>query len=556
MVAGAASSSAGPPGQEPPTNTSPPTITGLPEVGATLTGNPGTWTGPGIKYSLQWVRCDGGGGACAAIAGATGDTYPVPADSVGSTLRLVVVATNKRGSATAVSDPTAPVTTPPLASSDAVAPSTPTELTVVATTADTISLWWQASNDNVEVTGYEVSLDGAVVARTTVTNYTFENLLCGARYGVGVRARDAAGNVSEEALLASTTAACSDVGESLPSLLPASTGPVFFVSTSGSDANPGSFEAPWRTVQRALGSLRPGESVLVRGGTYAEDLWMSRSGSESAPVTVAAFPGERVVLRPASTSGNTYALVVYSAAFVRVQGFVIEGSSGTSAANVYVTGSSHHVELSGNEIRFGQDQGVYADAGTSHVFVLGNRIHGHGLNRVPGQHQNHGIYIKGSHDLIANNVIYNHPYGFGLQIYPDNHDTVVVDNTIAGSGHSSIVVGGFPGVYNITIRNNILYEGKWGVQMDSTCPTGPVTIERNLIAGYRYGPVMGGCSSVSASDNILAEPAFVDYSRGDLHTQATSPAVDQAIPSWSARTDLDGRNRPQGNAPDIGAYER
>jgi hypothetical protein len=57
----------------PPVNQTPPTISGTPKVGQTLTASPGTWTGTEpITFTYQWFRCFGG---CAQIPGATGQTY-------------------------------------------------------------------------------------------------------------------------------------------------------------------------------------------------------------------------------------------------------------------------------------------------------------------------------------------------------------------------------------------------------------------------------------------------------------------------------------------------
>jgi hypothetical protein len=293
---------------------------------------------------------------------------------------------------------------------------------------------------------------------------------------------------------------------------------------------------------------------------------MSRAGTASAPITVRGYPGERVVLHAASPSdanGDTYPIQIDTgAAYFRLHGFVIEDSFGKSAANVFVSGSANHIELSRNEIRYGRDLGIFAARTTSYLQILGNRIHDNGLNHIAGQHQSHGIYIEGGHDLIADNVIYNHPYGFGIQIYPANHDTIVVGNTIAASAHSSIVVGGWGGVSNITIRNNVLYPGgdtyggDYGVQMASACPTGPVTIDHNLIYAFKVAPVEGRCSGVDSSGgNTIADPLFVDYSSRDLHLQFGSPAVDRASSAWSEASDADGRSRAEDEAPDMGAFE-
>jgi hypothetical protein len=88
----------------PPVNTSPPTVSGTPQDGQTLTASTGSWSGTQpITYGYEWQRCDSGGANCAPIAGATGPTYLATSADVGRTLRVVVTATNSAGSASATS---------------------------------------------------------------------------------------------------------------------------------------------------------------------------------------------------------------------------------------------------------------------------------------------------------------------------------------------------------------------------------------------------------------------------------------------------------------------
>jgi hypothetical protein len=97
-----------------PVNTSPPTISGTPQEGRTLSSTTGTWTGtPTISYARQWRRCDSAGNNCAAISGATGVNYTLTPADIGSTIRVAVTATNAGGSSTAVSSQTAVVTASP-----------------------------------------------------------------------------------------------------------------------------------------------------------------------------------------------------------------------------------------------------------------------------------------------------------------------------------------------------------------------------------------------------------------------------------------------------------
>lgn len=74
-------------------------------------------------------------------------------------------------------------------------------------------------------------------------------------------------------------------------------GPNKFVDAEkGDDAADGSETRPWRTVGRALNDLRPGETLLLRGGIYYENVRVAVSGTAEAPITVRSFPGELATL--------------------------------------------------------------------------------------------------------------------------------------------------------------------------------------------------------------------------------------------------------------------
>ena len=90
-----------------PASSSPPTISGSPLVGSTLSGSTGSWVGDTpITYSYSWLRCDSAGNACSPISGATKADYLIAKGQAGKTIRLRVVAKNARGKQDAFSTAT------------------------------------------------------------------------------------------------------------------------------------------------------------------------------------------------------------------------------------------------------------------------------------------------------------------------------------------------------------------------------------------------------------------------------------------------------------------
>jgi hypothetical protein len=91
-----------------PENTARPTITGGddPRVGEELTAENGAWTNTPTSFAYQWQRCDIDAVSCFDVSGATGRTYGVRGADLGFRLRVIVRATNARGTNSAASLPT------------------------------------------------------------------------------------------------------------------------------------------------------------------------------------------------------------------------------------------------------------------------------------------------------------------------------------------------------------------------------------------------------------------------------------------------------------------
>jgi hypothetical protein len=73
----------------------------------------------------------------------------------------------------------------------------------------------------------------------------------------------------------------------------AAQGSSYYVAPSGNDSNPGTVGQPWRTLRFAVSRLRAGDTLWLRGGSYAEsDIPIAVAGTSSAPISIRNHPGE------------------------------------------------------------------------------------------------------------------------------------------------------------------------------------------------------------------------------------------------------------------------
>ena len=91
------------------------------------------------------------------------------------------------------------------------------------------------------------------------------------------------------------------IGAALPfafALATAANATEYHVSLQGQDANPGTREAPFRTIQRAADVAQPGDTVTVHEGIYRERVNPPRGGlSDTQRIVYQAAPGEKVEIR-------------------------------------------------------------------------------------------------------------------------------------------------------------------------------------------------------------------------------------------------------------------
>ena len=70
---------------------------------------------------------------------------------------------------------------------------------------------------------------------------------------------------------------------------------------NGSDSNSGATtSAALKTIQKAVNLAQPGDTIVVRAGTYNENVVIGTTGTAASPITMTNYSGETVTLNGGS----------------------------------------------------------------------------------------------------------------------------------------------------------------------------------------------------------------------------------------------------------------
>lgn len=373
-----------------------------------------------------------------------------------------------------------------------------------------------------------------------------------------------------------SSARLTDLGEALPGRMPRShDGRILVASPSGHGLSC-TAKAPC-PLAIAWSRARSGTIIDLRGGTYGLLDVEHRRFSPSNPVTMRSHRGSTAVF-----GGSSSNQPLNAAAFVDCQGIRITNVTFAAPHNVanLKIDTSQHMEINhvvsknagtsnpagGNGILVASEPD-YTRPYSDDVQIWNSTISNWGLNTIDHAGP-HGIYY-GAHGarngVIANNVIYDGPTGFGLQLGGDATRTIVTNNTFVhmyqpkGGAGSAIVVwndGHDLGTNDNVIVNNILSDNaSYGIAAAGDPSHGNVVRNnltyRNGLGGYldRYGP--SELFTVHGP-GYRADPMFVDPGRHDYRLAARSPARRKATKAYAPPLDADGLPRPA--RPALGAF--
>ncbi len=239
---------------------------------------------------------------------------------------------------------------------------------------------------------------------------------------------------------------------------PSGGGTVRYVSPSGSDHHRGTRTKPFRTLRHGLERLRAGDTLLVRGGRYTENITnvSLRTGTRAARITVRNYPGERPVLRGL--------LWLENPSYWVVSGLDVTWNRHNDADQhmVRVTGGTRW-RLTRGEFWGARSYAALLIAGKPSRYRI-DHMYLHNTYRSNGNNQDHLLYIsarsRGGVGVVERSIFAHSRNGRGIKIGPPSE--------------------GRDRVGNVQIRYNTFYDNTGPSSVQLSYRASGISIHHNL----------------------------------------------------------------------------
>lgn len=312
---------------------------------------------------------------------------------------------------------------------------------------------------------------------------------------------------------------------------PVHAGSTYYVATTGNNAWAGTIGSPWRTIDHAVDSVIAGDTIIVRGGTYNEQVTFGVSGTAGNIITLRNYTGETPIIDGTGLAITDDGLIeIEDHAYITIDGFTItngmqDGTYGgvrgvmvlawvaSSVSDITITNCHiYHLHNCGIEV-------VDMTAGTTitDITVTYNQIHD--VSPVWDEDLE-GINLMGVSGFeIAYNTVYD-------------VEQICIDSKTGGNGtiHDNIVTdwdearnaGMYVNGDNVAVYRNLIYNTgnsgtAFGIAHESGGTLTNIDFYNNIIYGV-YNCVGLGDFSDTLVDVVIVNNTFYDFSWAGVHT--------------------------------------
>jgi len=398
-----------------------------------------------------------------------------------------------------------------------------------------------------------------------------------------------------------------------------STGRIFYISDSlGNDSNnglaatnQGSGVGPWKTLPRLLDTVKAGDVVYVRAGSYTKIdnttykthlLIRERyAGTPGNPIALVAYPGEKPVIGTLGAGMTSRALYMHlNLTDWTIAKFELKASG--TAIGMTQSGDSARIRLIGNTASdINSSYGTIRFRSCTDCKVLGNHVFNSGQ---AGNKLAHLIYYGGfgsaANVEIAWNLLHDERGGRCIQVYGHTEDDQlsglsIHDNVVYNCPYDGILVGSSDAnkknwITDAVVYNNLVYNvGSTGIRIHNTGVDARVL--HNTVYNGRKGALrVQNAKSIEVKNNIFAsttpttvlldyeaadaavishngwsggtgaptrdstpftgDAAFTDAANGDFSLLPTSPFLDKGVQLTPALPEV---SVPADTFPDLGS---
>ena len=378
-------------------------------------------------------------------------------------------------------------------------------------------------------------------------------------------------------------------------------------SSGTDDSNCQTASDPCKTINYAIGQASIGDSILIAGGTYTENVIVNQevsliggyeatgwtrdlstnttiidANNSGRPVTVNDDQQNVVLDGLEIVGGNTTqdgGGIYITGGDVQILNSVIGENTTTACCGGVHSGNSATVMISDTEISFNYAEGSGGGIGIfsgSIVTLKGSIVSFNESNESGGaidvnfskanvsdtyiQYNDARVHSGAlstflSTALLTNTLFTNNQtisntanvMGINMSSVSINNSTLADNNP---NGDQAIIT--WSGAITmpqsvLTITNSIMWNNGLSLQSDSPCSDCFV---------INYSDIQGidGLAGVSEGvENFDADPLFVDQDYGDYHLLSNSPCINKGDPESNLVFDIEGN--PRTPPPDVGAYE-
>lgn len=276
----------------------------------------------------------------------------------------------------------------------------------------------------------------------------------------------------------------------------------YYIAPSGNDVGGGTSASPWKTFAFAIPKLNPGDTLLLKDGTYTRGTtgmpaincsFGAGNGTASAPITIQAENERRAWLKG---DGTTTVLRINNCSYWNVVGLRASDADNTSGGSFFLAMKSDHINfrrnlLSNSNRKLNQSMITYNNA---HYGVIEeNELY---------DYTRHGFLLAHTSNVVVRrNYANSRDYTDNLRVVPGVYNT--------GQGGDSLVAV-YPGSDNLA-ENNISERNGAAFSIQASGSGGAVSSNNKFFGNISLSDGAGGGLRIRTRQNSLTGMAQNTY---------------------------------------------